>query len=283
MRSLLRVTLALTTGILLIAGIAPARAAVTLLVDDDGFGVPGNCNAATAAFPTIQAGVAAAAPGDTVKVCPGTYTENVLVDKTIIVNGAKSGVDARTRGTANESVLHSANPSLPIFMLNADNVRLNGFLIEGNSNNAGIQTTPAFSGYRVLNNIVRDNVIGIYLHSGGAATTIARQNLIRDNNRPGSSAGNGIYSDQGAVNIDIVSNRFRGHQNAGILFGSLPVPVVQPTTSSIKSNRSISDTVFVNLFGVADSVDQQQPDERPCTTLPLGRRSAWEIACPTSS
>jgi hypothetical protein len=40
MRSLLRISLAITTGILLLAGVAPAQAAVTLFVDDDGFGVP---------------------------------------------------------------------------------------------------------------------------------------------------------------------------------------------------------------------------------------------------
>jgi parallel beta helix pectate lyase-like protein len=185
-----------------------------------------------------------------VKVCPGVYTENVVVDKTISVNGAKSGVDALTRATGNESVVHSANPALPIFLLNADNVRLNGFLIEGNSDNAGIQTTPAFSGYRILNNIVRNNVFGIYLHSGGAATTIVRQNLIRANNRPGAASGNGIYSDQGAVNIDIVSNRFVRHQNAGVLFAA---GGFENSDIAIKANFSLNDNTFVNLFAVSGS------------------------------
>jgi nitrous oxidase accessory protein NosD len=54
-------------------------------------------------FNTIQAAVIAADPGDIVKVCPGTYTENVTVNKALILRGAKAGVDARTRAATNES------------------------------------------------------------------------------------------------------------------------------------------------------------------------------------
>jgi nitrous oxidase accessory protein NosD len=251
MKSALRFSLAFFTGMLLIAGAAPVRAATTLLVDDDGMGIPGNCNNPTPTFTTIQAAVTAAIPGDTVKVCRGTYTENVVVDKTIIVKGAKSGIDARTRATTDESIVHSANPSLPIFMLAADNVILNGFLVEGNSNNAGIQTSPTFSGYRIVNDIVRDNVFGIYLHGSGVARSAVRLNLLEDNNRAGSASGNGIYSDQGAVGVDIAANRFEGHTNAGVLFalGGFPQEDI-----AIKNNFSLNDNTFVNLFGVSDSL-----------------------------
>ena len=51
---------------------APALGA-TIPVDDDSMASPSNCNAATPASPTVQGGVNAAAPGDTVRVCPGTY------------------------------------------------------------------------------------------------------------------------------------------------------------------------------------------------------------------
>jgi nitrous oxidase accessory protein NosD len=87
------------------------------------------------------------APGDTVKVCPGTYTENVTVNKALILNGAKAGVNGtRVVPPANESIVHALDPDQPIFMLTADGITLNGFLVEGNSNNTGIQTSPAFSG-----------------------------------------------------------------------------------------------------------------------------------------
>ena len=66
MKRLLRVSLALTVGLLLI-GTAPANAVVTQVVDDDGFASLSSCNAATPTSNTIQGGVNAAAPGDTLR------------------------------------------------------------------------------------------------------------------------------------------------------------------------------------------------------------------------
>jgi hypothetical protein len=45
-------------------------------------------------FPTIQAAINASNPGDTIKVLPGTYTEQLTISKnlTIIGSGAKSTI-----------------------------------------------------------------------------------------------------------------------------------------------------------------------------------------------
>jgi parallel beta-helix repeat protein len=68
-------------GVLAVAGAAMALSAApafgaTIKVGND----PSNC--ADAAHTTIQAGVDAAAPGDKVQVCPGTYPEQVTIPAT---------------------------------------------------------------------------------------------------------------------------------------------------------------------------------------------------------
>ena len=107
-----------------------------VVVDDDGLAAPGNCNALTAAPATIQGGVNAAVSGNTVQVCPGTYNENVVVNKTLTIQGAKAGVDARTRATANESIVTGTDGTGAIQLL-ADNIRLNGFDCDGQRERPG--------------------------------------------------------------------------------------------------------------------------------------------------
>src|SRR5260370_41312325 len=51
----------------------------------------------TGTYSTISAAVAAASPGDTIQVCPGTYPELVNIFKTLTILGNQAGVDARTR------------------------------------------------------------------------------------------------------------------------------------------------------------------------------------------
>ncbi len=69
---------------------APATLAATLSVDDD----RQECTAA--AFTSVQDAIDAAAPGDTVAICPGTYSEGtgnantnaITVNKTLTLKGA---------------------------------------------------------------------------------------------------------------------------------------------------------------------------------------------------
>src|SRR5437879_3865503 len=83
---------------MMVMGVQPAAAAGTLVVDDDGMATIADCNASAPAYPTISAAVVAASPGDTIKVCPGLYHEQVVINKdNLTLLGAQAGVDARTR------------------------------------------------------------------------------------------------------------------------------------------------------------------------------------------
>ena len=81
---------------------APA-AAETIFVDPGGGGD----------FTTISAAVAAASPGDTIVVGPGTYVEEVLVDVSVSISGAGVGSTIVQPATSAPSGSASAFPTSP--------------------------------------------------------------------------------------------------------------------------------------------------------------------------
>ena len=201
--------------------LATTVSAATLYVNPDGV-----CGGHTPCFTTIQAAVNAANAGDTIQVAAGTYPELVQVTKTLTIDGANAGIDPRGAGRGAESVVGMANGA---FQIMADKVVIDGFTIQGVTNTpsmdpaaleAGVWTNPAASGtqggFTIENNIIQNNIIGIYLQNTGSLTARVEQNLIVNNNAPGSSSGTGIYSDAGLSNALIDNNKFVGQTNASI-------------------------------------------------------------------
>jgi nitrous oxidase accessory protein NosD len=99
------------------AGAAAAGgAAGTLYVSPHGSGTAAGKNCGTAAFATIADAVAAAPAGGTVVVCPGTYAEHVLIDKSLTLTGQNATIDAT----------HLSNGIQVV----ASNVTVSGFTVE---------------------------------------------------------------------------------------------------------------------------------------------------------
>jgi len=207
-----------------------------LVVDDD------HAQAPNAQYTSINAAVAAAHPGDTIRVEPGTYHESVLVDKTLTFLADRSKgaviVDPGTMGSG--------------FNVQANDVRIKGFTIQDAVGNAGINLSRSFSGYVIEQNVLRDNTFGVYLNSNGARTTLIRDNAFLHNNAAGSSSGNGIYSDQGVSNARIEGNFFTGQDNAAMIFLGNGSTAQAQTNLRIRGNALIDDAPII-LVNTTDS------------------------------
>jgi hypothetical protein len=202
---------------LLVAMAAPAVAAATLIVDDDGV----QCPAAT--FVRIQDAITAASDGDTIEVCAGTYPEGpgpLAINKSVTLEGAQAGNDARNPRGAESIITDPQGTSVA-----ADGVVIDGFTVQDSVVSAftgyGIWINPTSDGTRIVNNIIQDNIVGIGLANPGPVQAVIRHNLVRNNNAPGGASGSGIYTDEfvgGPVvsNVLIDENSFLGNDNAAL-------------------------------------------------------------------
>nr|WP_246589358.1 NosD domain-containing protein [Methanofollis formosanus] len=141
-------------------------------------------------YTTISDAVAASNPGDTVVVKDGVYTENVLVDKLLVI---------RTENGAGAVTVTAASTDKPVFDVDADGVTVEGFAVRGPTDEhvAGIEIV----GFDDC--IVRKNdCAGCYngVHLGGDATgNTVEENSCHENTKRGLSlrdtvAGNLVFN-----------------------------------------------------------------------------------------
>jgi nitrous oxidase accessory protein NosD len=252
----------------------PARAATVLVVDNGT--VPG-CALGAVDHATIQAAVAAAHAGDTIRVCPGDYAGPVTVDKDdLTFEGAKVGIDARSRTQNGESVITS-NSAGGVVRLLADGIVWDGFLIADNLEGPGMYTGREASGYVIRNTVFNDNGLGLYLNSSGDVLTRVRHNRFTANNEfEGTGAGTGIYSDKGASCILIADNLFERHNGAGILFADSGEP---QHCVDVERNTSVEDRTFAAFFAsshvklFANIVQGRPDDPTPGSAIFIGARN----------
>lgn len=209
---------------------ATTLSAATRLVTTSGAD-SGNCTVTPCA--TFTYAIAQAANGDTISAGAGTFDNGgavINVTKSVTLAGAQAGVDARSR-IATESVL-----TVPV-QLTADNAALDGFTVTcGNCNpfpcapcTVGVATSAVFSGYRVQNNIVTGNQMGLSFGSSGATASTMSFNDVHDNSLYG------VFTDVLLKNAAIDQNRFSGHSIASIDIVPL-VPPTQRDTVTISNN-----------------------------------------------
>lgn len=182
-------------------------------------------HSAGAEFKTITAALEEAknTPGSctTINVAAGKYEERAVVaTEGVTLNGAKAGVDARTRGAeadneATQSIIDNTGV-LGDAEAAANNVTINGFTLEGPSGHEPIGVfTGGSSGTQVLDNVVQNNTIGLDVPNGSANQAKVKGNLIRRNTLTGSAGGTGMYVEN-LSNTVLEDNEFTENPSGGV-------------------------------------------------------------------
>ncbi|NOY05996.1 MAG: DUF1565 domain-containing protein [Chlorobi bacterium] len=180
-------------------------------------------------YTSIVEAVKAAAPNNTILVCPGTYEENVNVDKSLTIRSTKG----RT-----ETVVSAEDPGNHVFSVTKDNTTIQGFTIEGAAadGKAGVIVHgSAVKNVQLLDNHITRNKIGVYLQS--AQEAVIRGNLVLYNDQAGlyatsstestiqensfsSNGGDGVYmetcQETAGKRTKIEKNSFRGNDKSGL-------------------------------------------------------------------
>jgi hypothetical protein len=192
-------------------------------------------------FPTIQAGINAATPGDTVLVDPGTYFENInFLGKKPLLVASQFIMDADTNHIAN-TIINGSQPlnpdfgSVVTFEMGEDTTSvLCGFTITGGTGTLvpsvnykmGGGVHIIYSGASLLHNIIRDNTIthdggalGGGIQSGGPVSAIPwvvmRNNKIMNNKALSSGSGGrgGGFAD--SYNLIMFNNEILNNEANG--------------------------------------------------------------------
>jgi hypothetical protein len=235
-------------------------------VDDNAASYSRSGSSCTApGYSSIQAAVNAAAPGDTIKVCPGAYEENVSI------------------GTPKLTVISTAGPYAtvvkaaavqPVFLIMANTVTVQGF------------------GMRSTGTAKYD--MGVFVHVDGIAAATVQGNVIQGGrfgvhvgcaNSHSTIAGNIIAGQSvSGINLDTCeSGAFPGtHDNLvrdNVACGAVPVASI--TLGGTVSNNQILNNVAttISVFGNANVV-QGNTTQLPIANGGIGTVLGGNIADP---
>ena len=189
-------------------------------------------------YPTIQAAIVAAEPGDTVLVAPGTYFETIdFLGKGITVqNGGPSSATIDGNGAGSVVSFVSGEPA---------DATLRGFIIRGGTGSSFEFSTTSWQvggGVKIVgshatieacsirNNSALDRGGGIFVHNGsGSASLTLLDSLVLTNHvfaYPG-ALGGGLYSAGGTVsvtNCEFSDNGSNGSGGGFAVQAESPVP-----------------------------------------------------------
>jgi parallel beta-helix repeat protein len=193
--------------------------AAQLIVDDDKVECP------NAGFTHIQDAINAAAAGDRIRVCKGTYAEQLTIQKSLTLD-ADSGAILMP-GTMHQntvSLFDSAPIAAAILVQNASDVTIRGLIVDG-ANNGISECAPDLEGITFQN-------------SSGSIERAAVRNFKLGSGLEGCQSGTGIFVQSGGgsvSSVEISDCTVHDYQKNGI------------TADEIGTNASIRHNVVTGL------------------------------------
>jgi len=145
-------------------------------------------------YPTIQEAIDAASRGDTVKVAPGIYYENVRISKPLVLWGSGSS-STTIDGASVDSVMRVEAESCLVkgFLVQNSGIGRAGIHVLGDDsvieemefldNGKGVDVEPPSQNIVVQNSMFKRNAIGIYLRRGTSGSSIIGNTIFADMNK----------------------------------------------------------------------------------------------------
>jgi uncharacterized repeat protein (TIGR01451 family) len=182
-------------------------------------------------YTSIQTAIDKASEGDTVFVYTGTYTEHVLVNKSINLIGENR-----------DNTTISGNGTADVVSVTANGVVISGFTVKNSGKSylyGGIKLIEVNKCSIMGNNLSSNRFAGIILHS--ASNNIIRDNIISQNNGTGFSI-RSYSSHNRIINNSIYNNCLSNDSEiSGLLIGGLS-----------NNNRFFKNTITNNMhIGIA--------------------------------
>lgn len=227
-----------------------------IVVDDDKLDCP------NASFTRIQDAVDAAAPGSQIRVCKGTYVEQVSISKPLDLEAESGAVLMPASMQANASSLSSGRAiAAALLVSNTTNVTIRGLTLEG-VNNAISQCAP--------------DLMGIFFqNASGEIDRVAVRNFKLSASLNGCQSGTGIFvqsGNGGASQVEIHRSTIHDFQKNGI------------TANEIGTTATIDENVVTGLgptigaaqngiqigFGAGGSIENNTVTNNvwaPCTVV----------------
>ncbi len=151
---------------------------------------------ATCTYTSINVALAAAQPGDTIRVATGTYTENVVITETVTLEGGWNAAFTVRDPAAFVTTIRPTNPLIAVVT------------IQGQFGNTAA-VTPALDGFTITGGRSDNHGGGLRMRDSDA---IVRSNVVTDN--VGFLFGGGIWVQRGAPRFE--NNRIQNNTSDGM-------------------------------------------------------------------